>query len=105
MSAIRPAGRWAVILAATAAAAVTFKASHVVNLAFHRDAFAFANRPLVQSTQDMQLGSRIMSMQDPKTGITLRLEVSRQYKQVVWEFDLLWGSQLVRAPLATRIAG
>jgi len=90
---------------ATAAAAITFKATHVVNLAFHRDCFAFANRPLVASTADMQLGSRIMSMQDPKTGITLRLEVSRQYKQVVWEFDLLWGSQLVRAPLGTRIAG
>ena len=42
---------------------------------------------------------------DPQTGITLRLEVSRQYKQVVWEFDLLWGSKLIRPELATRIAG
>lgn len=90
---------------ATANAAVTIKASHVVNLVFHRDAFAFANRPLVASTSDMALGSRIMSMTDPQTGITMRLEVSRQYKQVVWEFDILWGSKLVRSELAARIAG
>lgn len=85
--------------------AVTLKATHVVNVAFHRDAYAFANRPLVASTQDMALGSRIMSMTDPTTGITLRLEVSRQYKQVTWEFDILWGAKLVRPELATRIAG
>jgi hypothetical protein len=46
-----------------------------------------------------------MSMTDPQTGITLRLEVSRQYKQVTWEFDILWGAKLVRPELATRIAG
>jgi len=91
--------------AATAGAAVTIVGDHVVNLAFHRDAFAFANRPLVANSQDMALGSQIMSMTDPKTGITLRLEVSRQYKQVVWEFDVLWGAKLVRPQLATRIAG
>ena len=78
---------------------------HVVNLVFHRDAFAYATRPLTQSTQDMSLGSKIMSMQDPKTGIVLRLEVSRQHKQVVWEFDLLWGTRLIRAELAARLLG
>ncbi len=90
---------------ASADSAVTFKATHVVNLVFHRDAFAFANRPLVASTTDVALGSRIMSMTDPQTGITLRIEVSRQYKQVVWELDILWGAKLVRPELATRLAG
>lgn len=92
-------------VAVTSGLAVTVKPTHVVNLAFHRDAFAFANRPLVASTQDMALGSQILSMTDPQTGITLRLEVSRQYKQIVWEFDVLWGAKLVRPELATRIAG
>ena len=87
---------------ATAAAAVTFKASHVVNLAFHRDAFALAMRPLMGSTATNPL---MMSVSDPQTGITLRLELTRQYKQDRWEFDVLWGSKLVRAALATRIAG
>jgi len=90
---------------ASATSGITWKASHVVNLVFHRDAFAFANRPLAASAADLQLGSRIMSMTDPQTGITLRLEVSRQYKQVTWEFDVLWGAKLVRPELACRLAG
>lgn len=85
--------------------AITIEGDHVVNLAFHPDAIAFAMRPLMASTQDLQLGSRIMSMQDPQTGIVLRLEVSRQYKQVVWEFDVLWGAKAVRRELGARLAG
>ncbi len=84
---------------------MTIKDTHVVNLVFHRDAFAFATRPLVASTQDLALGSKIMAMQDPHTGLTLRLEVSRQHKQVAWEFDMLWGCELVRPELAMRLAG
>ena len=86
-------------------AVITFKATHKVNLVFHRDAFAYATRPLVANTQDLALGSRIVSMSDPVTGINLRLEVSRQHKQVVWEFDHLWGAKLVRPELACRLAG
>jgi len=84
---------------------LTVTASHVVNLAFHRDAFAFATRPLVQNTMDLELGSKILSMQDAQTGLVLRLEVSRQHKQVAWEFDILWGVELVRPEMAVRILG
>lgn len=84
--------------------AVTFKASHVVNLGFHRDAFAFANRPVA----DLGMftgGSQITQLTDPVTGISIALEVSRQYHQTVWEFCILYGSKLVRPELAARLAG
>ena len=85
---------------------MTVVATHVVNLAFHRDAFAFAQRPLLDPGKELGLaGTNIMTMQDPQTGIILRLEVSRQHKQVAWEFDLLWGAELVRPELACRILG
>lgn len=89
----------------TSTHAITVKGNHRVNLAFHRDAFAFAMRPLMSSDVDAQLGNRILSMQDPVSGLVMRLEVSRQYKQTVWDLDCLWGVKCVRPELATRIAG
>jgi len=83
--------------------AMTLKATHVVNLGFHRDAFAFANRPVADV--EFKGGNEIMQMTDPATGISLALEVSRQYKQTVWEFSILYGVKLVRPELAVRLAG
>jgi hypothetical protein len=80
--------------------AVTLKASHVVNLMFHRDAFAFATRTL-QDEGD----ANVLTIQDPQTLLVLRLEKIRQYKQTMWEFDILYGAKLVRPELAVRIAG
>src|SRR5262249_10296456 len=78
--------------------AVTLKATHVVNLVFHRDAFAFANRPVASDL--FTGGSEIAQATDAQTGISMALEVSRQYHQTVWEFSLLYGTRLVRPELA-----
>lgn len=88
--------------AASANRKITLKASHTVNLAFHPGAFALATRPL-KSTPG--LGSIIRSMTDPMTGISLRLELSRQYKQETFDIDILYGAICVRPELAVRIAG
>lgn len=90
---------------AHAADVVTVFNSHAVNMVFHRDAFAFATRPLLDNSSKYSLGTQMVSMQDPVTGLIMRLEVSRQHKQTVFEYDLLWGADLVRAELAMRIAG
>ena len=79
-------------------------ADHNVSIAFHRDAFALATRPLMAETSMYDgMNSNMMSMTDPLTGLSLRLEVTRQYKQVVWEFDILYGVKLVRPELACRV--
>ena len=91
---------------ASATSAMTFKATHVVNLAFQRGCFVYVTRPLMSSVSAELLGGvSTRAMVDNDTGITLRLEVIRQNKQVEWEFDVLYGTKLLRPELGVRIAG
>jgi len=90
---------------ASATKVVIKKATHVVNLAFTPRAFAFATRPLLSATQELRGGNNMLSLTDPVTGLSLRLEIIRQNKQDAWDFDVLYGAKLVRPELATRIAG
>jgi hypothetical protein len=87
---------------ATSATPITLKATHVVNLAFHREAIAFAMRPLDDSNEG---NDDVSVMQDPETGIVLRMERIREYKQWAWDIDVLYGAKLVRPELACRLAG
>lgn len=88
--------------ATSAGDAVTVVGSHVANLAFQRNAFALAYAPLAGS--DFGLGNMQM-IQDPVTGAVLRLEVTREYKQTTFRYDVLYGVQTVRPQLACRILG
>lgn len=82
-------------------AAVTFKATHVVNLAFNRAAIALATAPF---EKDLNVNPSV-SMRDPVTGLVLRLEIVRQNKQTMWEVDILYGVKLIRPEFACRLAG
>lgn len=90
---------------ASSTAAITLNSSHTVNLAFHPQAFAFATRPLINETSELAGGNSMMSATDPVSGLSLRLEISRQFKQNIWDFDVLYGGALVRPEYACRIAG
>lgn len=84
-------------------APVSLFGSHVMNLAFHRDAIAFATRPLVDSANG--LGNLIQSAVDERSGLSMRLEVSREHKRTRFAFDILYGVEVVRRELGIRIAG
>jgi len=85
--------------------AITVKADHVSNLVFHRDAFALAMRAPDDALKEVFTPDNSYTMQDPVSGLVMRLEVIRMYKQTMWELDVLWGAKLIRAEYATRIAG
>ena len=89
----------------TAETAITLKATHVSNLVFHRDAFALAMRAPDDALKEVFTPENSYTMQDPVSGLVMRLEVIRMYKQTMWELDVLWGAKLIRPEYACRIAG
>ena len=82
--------------------AVTLTNSHVVNLAYHRDAFAFATRPLQQSVHPSSI---VRTLTDAMSGLTLRLEVTREHKRDRYSYDILYGCEVVRPELGVRVLG
>lgn len=78
--------------------------TYAQNLAFHRDAFALAVRPLAPA-DGFTGGHLIRTGVDPVSGLALSLEVSREHKRTKYEWSVLYGAKLVRPELATRMAG
>lgn len=94
--------RKGIAVATVGGEAVAVKATHVSNLLGHRYGIAFVNRPL---DSGMMNNPNISVIQDPVSGLTMRLELKRENKQDYWEFDLLWGSEAVVPDLLCRAAG
>ena len=82
-------------------AAITFKATHVSNLAFSSDAIAFASRPMAAS----EAAVNSMALADAISGVSVRLEVARGNKQDMWSLDALWGTKVVRPEGVVKILG
>lgn len=98
-------------IATAGSEAITLKASHVVNLGFHRDAFGLAVRAPDAGIKEL-LGSGVagnvmesVTLQDPVTNLIMRLELIRGYKMTIWDVDCLWGTALVDPARAARLAG
>lgn len=93
------------------ATVVTKKASHVVNLGFHRDAIGLAMRAPDAGIKELlgqgKAGNVMESvmLQDPVTKLIMRLELIRGYKMTMWDVDCLWGTSLIDPARAARLAG
>lgn len=87
---------------ATGSAIAVLATAYTANLAFHRDAWAFASRPL---SGVFGAGNVFQAPTDPVSGIALRLELSRQYRQETIAFDVLYGTNVVRRELGVKILG
>lgn len=96
---IRPALR----VAKSGGEAITPFGDHVVNLGFHRDAIAFASRPLPR--HGSQLGVINLSAVDPISGLALRIEVTHEHKRVRYSYDILFGCAVIRPEFGARLAG
>jgi P22 coat protein - gene protein 5 len=92
------------VVALAGSETITVKASHVVNLAFHRDAFAFASRPLMNQDFTKAQDEEFVAS-DPVSKITMRLSYRKEFHRTRFAFDILWGTALIRPQLATRVAG
>jgi hypothetical protein len=86
------------------AVAITMKASHVVNLAFQRQAFGFAMRPEAEHIGGKDPDMR-MTMTDPVSGISMTMEIRDEFHRTRVAYSALWGVGAIRPQVACRIAG
>lgn len=82
---------------------LTFYGAYERNVHFHRDAVAFASRPLSDGPGGPN--PLMQAAVDPVSGLTLRLELSREWKQWRYSYDILYGAQLVRPTTAHLLYG
>lgn len=89
--------------------AISKKASHVVNLLFHRDCFALAARPAEMNMGELEgllpRNSVSKSIMDPVSGLALTLRISEEHYRWRVAVSSLYGVQCIRREFGARIAG
>jgi hypothetical protein len=86
-------------------AAVTVKATHVVNLAFDPQAFGVVMKTPGDSIEGAPTIGPSMTMVHPKSGIPMKLSYLPGYHGGQWELSILYGVKLVDPRRAARLAG
>lgn len=96
------------LLAATAGSEVVSinTASKIAaqNILIQKNCLAFAMAPLLDTVQVPGATLQAVAI-DEDSGLSLRLEVSRQHRQVQWAFDALYGGSVIRPELACWLLG
>lgn len=90
------------VAAVADAADITQAASHIVNLAFHPQAYAFATRPMEPPEAGLGVISR--TIVDDLSGLSMRLQVRYANFVTIWSVDILYGGAVVRPELGARLA-
>lgn len=76
-------------------------ATHALGgIAFHRNAMAFATRPLQTTTTP---GAIVSQTTDPISGLSLRLTVTYIGHQLRWTLDMLYGGHVVYSEMLARL--
>lgn len=83
---------------------LTFKSAFVKNLLFHRDALGFVMAPLMDTVVSDKL-VEMATIIDEESGLSLRLEITREHKRWRWSFDAMYGGAMVRPEFGVIIAG
>lgn len=92
------------LVATTGGEVVSKRATFAQNILIQKNTLAFAMAPLLDTVEVP--GATMQSVAiDEVSGLSLRLEVSRQHRQVQWAFDALWGGAVIRPRLASWLAG
>lgn len=77
------------------ATAMTIVASHVANVAFDRNAIQLITRaPAMPEGGDM--ADDVVSVTDPRTGLTFEAALYKQYKRNKIEIGISWGKQAIK---------
>jgi hypothetical protein len=90
-------------VAVPATTAITVTASHVANIGFAPQAFAFAVRTL-QSPPEA-LGVMSSTALDDVSGLAIRVQVRYAHFETIWSYDILYGGAVVQPECGARLLG